>query len=99
MRGLPTSLDGSQGAVVGPDGVVVAAFAIDDQRVLRDDPVYAVFEDCDPEPFAVATWIERSFTTGARAAVRGVPWLVEVSFAGIFTPPRRGRGRPSPVPT
>jgi hypothetical protein len=48
MRGLPTSLDGSQGAVVGPDGVVVAAFAIDDQRVLRDDPVYAVFEDCDP---------------------------------------------------
>jgi hypothetical protein len=48
MRSLPTTLDGSQGFVVGPDGVVVAAFAIDDQRVRRDDPVYAVFEDGDP---------------------------------------------------
>jgi hypothetical protein len=42
-----------------------------------------VFEDWDPDPFAVATWMEKSFTTGPRAAGRVEGSLVEVSLDGI----------------
>lgn len=31
--------------MVGDDGIVVAAFALDDQRLRPEDPVYATFED------------------------------------------------------
>jgi hypothetical protein len=44
MRTLPGSLDGSQGDVHDESGRV-ASFAIDDQRIHVDDPVYVVFED------------------------------------------------------
>src|SRR6516165_2926859 len=44
-----------------------------------------VLDDCEPEPFAVATWMERSFTTGPRAMATagGAPCVVEPSFCGI----------------
>ena len=42
-----------------------------------------VFEDCEPEPFAVATWSEKSLTTGPRAAGREEGSLVDVSLAAM----------------
>src|SRR5690242_21572731 len=54
-----------------------------------------MFDDCDPDPFAVATWIEKSFTTGPRAADREAPWVVEVWFSAMSAP-ARGRALPAP---
>jgi hypothetical protein len=50
-----------------------------------------VFEDCEPEPLAVATWMEKSFTTGPRAAGREDGSLVGVSVTAIV-------GSSAPVP-
>src|SRR4030095_2132803 len=36
--------------------------------IWKMDRIRIVFEDCDPEPLAVATWIERSWITGGRLA-------------------------------
>src|SRR5512138_3097041 len=45
-----------------------------------------VFDDCEPEPFAVATWMEKSFTTGPRAAGRVGASGLWVSVPGMEAP-------------
>jgi hypothetical protein len=48
-----------------------------------------VLDDCEPDPFAVATWMEKSFSTGPRvAAVRSVPGVVEICVPAIPDPLR-----------
>src|SRR5512133_288940 len=55
-----------------------------------------MFDDCEPEPFAVATWIEKSLTTGPRAAGREGASGLWVSVPGMLAPasPTRPPARP-----
>src|SRR5512142_2405385 len=65
-------------------------------KIARISTLFAV---CEPEPFAVATWSEKSFTTTSRDP--RAPSARSVNTLDIDPPPFRGAGqrrRPHGVP-
>ena len=52
------------GPVLDPSGRRVASFAIDDQRLDLDEPIFAVFEERDP------AWEKRLPSAGAQSDLR-----------------------------
>src|SRR5258706_6922551 len=68
MRTLPTSLDGSEGDVLDEYALLVATFAVDDQRIEAADPVYVVFENRD------VAWEERLMTGAGHGLHVSLRW-------------------------
>src|SRR5207237_8720966 len=64
-------------------------FPLTGTPIWKMERIRTLFDDCDPEPLTVATWIVQSLTTGRAAALGSSSTAVAVSESDTVRPPWR----------
>src|SRR5436190_21574702 len=75
--GSPAMLDGNM------------FFPLTGTPIWKMERIRTLFDDCDPEPLTVATWIVQSLTTGRAAAFGSSSTAVAIGESDTVSPPWR----------